>query len=774
MKISKRRLRILFICTTFAAHLCSMQKAQTTSLYFSSQQTATDNNYSLNNMKFKSITILAAVILTVCACNKPSKADLMRQQMREKDSLQYVQALKTRNYSDSLLQTLLPEVDPLLKDFLYEKDSAYEDNGHYVHKLLRTDKNTARNYLQAYVSDDRHLTLQSYYYGAAPVNQHGIRLSFDEGFVEAEGTNHRFEVEGVHEVLTIPEADALRLLEQIALHTESRMQVRLQGTNEPVYYLQRNEKLALADTYRLAVLMSDISTLEHTIRVSDKQIEKYLSKQAARNQAKAASAPSIDDTRNRPARPRVKRPAACKPLRKSAQQTLSAGDKNIAPRGLLILANFQDVRFRDENDHDGFDSLANALNYNYQGATGSAREYFRAQSNGQYVPVFDVIGPVELPHKMAFYGTNDADGLDSNTGDFVMDAVNEADKLGVDYTLYDHNNDGFIDFVYILYAGFSEADKHIADAIWPHNWDMMSNFYYGCTTSKDYYYYSESDYKLPEYDGLWLNDYACSACLRPDETRAGIGTFSHEFGHVLGLPDYYPPQGKDYNTVLPYTPGSWSIMGYGCYINNGKTPCNYSAFDKYYLGWITPSLPAHGENIVLPADGKTAYMVTRDGNMPPDGAETADTVYYIENRQYSGWDIYLPGHGMLIWQVVYNKDDWYNNSPNNGQSLGYTLLTASGVTPYTTATGGQANEDVPFIGADGELPVVLFNRYELRNIKEQDGIISFRFIDTTQPDIETALGQTEPEQQAGKRLQDGRIYIYRSGQTYDLMGNFIR
>ena len=69
---------------------------------------------------------------------------------------------------------------------------------------------------------------------------------------------------------------------------------------------------------------------------------------------------------------------------------------------------------------------------------------------------------------------------------------------------------------------------------------------------------------------------------------------------------------------------------------------------------------------------------------------------------------------------------------------------------------------------------MLFNRYELRNIKEQDGIISFRFIDTTQPDIETVLGQTKTEQQAGKRLQDGRIYIYRSGQTYDLMGNFIR
>lgn len=730
----------------------------------------------MKDMKKHGIVILiSAVLLALCTCNRPSQADIKRQEIRQKDSLQYTQALRTRAYSDSLLQTLLPEVDPLLKDFRYEKDSAYEDHGHYVHTLLQTGKNTARNYLQAYVTDDGHLTLQSYYYDSAPINQHGIHLTLEEGFVEAEGSNHRFDVEGVHEVLTIPEADALRLLEQVAAHTENRIQVTLKGDkNQPVYYLQRNEKAALADTYRLAVLMSDIRTLEHTIRVSDRQIEKYLNKQAAQSQSKAASAPSFDDRRNRPALPRVKRPAARKPVRMTPQNNQAVGDKNIAPRGLLILANFTDVQFRAENDRDGFDSLANALNYTYQDATGSAREYFRKQSNGLYVPVFDVVGPVNLPREMAFYGKNDSQGLDANTGDFVMDAVAQADKQGVDFTLYDNNKDGYIDFVYIIYAGYSEADKHIANAIWPHNWDMMSNFYYGCTTQSYYYYNSENDFRLPKYDGLMLNDYACSACLRPDDTRSGIGTFAHEFGHVLGLPDYYPPTDSYYSQMLPYTPGAWSIMGYGCYNNNGRTPCNYSAFDKYFLGWLTPSLPYHGEEIVLEADGKSAYMITRDGELPPAGAETADTVYYIENRQYNGWDTYLPGHGLLIWQVVYNHDDWYNNTPNNGQTVGYTLLTASGDTPYTTQTFGAAKEGIPFPGTETVQTVTLFNRYELRHIQEQNGIVSFRFIDTTLPYIETDLETTDTDIPTRKRLQNGHIYIYRNEHTYDLTGNILR
>ena len=702
-------------------------------------------------------------------CNKPSTADQMRQAKQEKDSIQYVQALHTKAYSDSLLETLMPEVDPLLKNFKYEKDSAYEDNGHYVHKLLQTDKNTARNYLQAYVTDTRHLTLQSYYYGAKPINQHSLRLTINEGFVEAEGTNHRFDVEGVHEVLTIPETDAIRLLEQVAAHTESRIQVRIQGSSEQVYYLQPNEKLALADTYRLAVLMNDINTLEHTIRVCDKQIEKYLNKQAACSRSKAASTPSIDDNRNRQLLPRVKRPLSCKPLRRIPQDAQSAGDKNIAPRGLLILANFTDVRFREENDHDSFDSLANAISYNYQGATGSAREYFRAQSNGQYVPTFDVVGPVDLQHSMAYYGENDKSGLDAYTGDFVIDAVEAADKSGVDYTLYDHNNDGYIDFVYILYAGFSEADKHIADAIWPHNWDIMSNLYYGYIRPSKYYYYDETDFLLPEYDGLKLNDYACSACLRPDTTRAGIGTFSHEFGHVLGLPDYYPPSDDNYYSVLNNTPGSWSIMGYACYTNNGRTPCNYSAYDKYYLGWLTPSVPKHGEEITLHADGKTAYAITRNGSLPP--AESTDTVYYIENRQYNGWDTYLPGHGLLVWRVIYDKAAWLDNQPNNGNSLGYTLVSASGGTPYTTATFGYAREDVPFPGTDNVQSLTLFDRYELRNIEEKDGVITFRFLDHTQPYEETALEQTLAPDCSKKRMENRQVIIYRNNRVYDLLGN---
>ena len=55
-------------------------------------------------------------------------------------------------------------------------------------------------------------------------------------------------------------------------------------------------------------------------------------------------------------------------------------------------------------------------------------------------------------------------------------------------------------------------------------------------------------------------------------TIDGIGTFAHEFGHCLGLPDFYDTGDGDY-----YGMGSWDIMCLGCYGNNGYTPVGYSA-----------------------------------------------------------------------------------------------------------------------------------------------------------------------------------------------------
>lgn len=444
---------------------------------------------------------------------------------------------------------------------------------------------------------------------------------------------------------------------------------------------------------------------------------------------------------------------------------------NLAPRGLLILVNYTDVQFSSANSQQAFDSLANSTNYTYNGATGSCKQYFTDQSNGKYSPKFDVVGPVTLPQSMAYYGANKADGNDQYVVDFVIDACKGADSLGVDFSQYDNNNDGMVDFVYIIYAGYGEADYGGENTIWPHNWDLISALYYGYTNQKEYFATSETTYKLPEIDGKLINIYACSNEMRKAKNaRSGIGTICHEFSHVLGLPDYYQ---TTTNPVVNQreTPGAWSLMGYGNYLNNGNTPPNYSVYDKYFLGWITPEILDKNQELTIPADGETFFMLTHNEKHVAEGAYRTDTVYYIENRQQEGWDEYLPGHGMLIWRVIFDEEDWYQNCPNDLVAR-YRLISAEKKSsPYTD---DKPKPEVPFPGKSKVTSFEAFSHNGLENIQEINGLITCDFVTTRETPVENIivspqngiwyniLGQPiDPKTYKGVAIHNNKKYLLR-------------
>ena len=426
---------------------------------------------------------------------------------------------------------------------------------------------------------------------------------------------------------------------------------------------------------------------------------------------------------------------------------------NLAPRGLLILVNFSDVQFVENNTQQAFDSLANGDDYTYNGATGSCKQYFTDQSNGKYIPQFDVVGPIQLPHPMAFYGENAADGNDRYVVDFVIDACKGADSLGVDFSEYDNDNNGMVDFVYIIYAGYAESEGAGAATIWPHNWDLISALYFGYTYQKEYFATSATNYKLPEMDGVKLNNYACSNELKKsNNARTGIGTICHEFSHVLGLPDYYL---TTTNPVVDQrnTPGAWSLMGYGNYLNNGNTPPNYSVYDKYYLGWLEPEALSKSQSLEILADGETTYMISRNERHVEAGPYRTDTVYYLENRQQEGWDTYLPGHGLLIWRVIFDEEDWYSNCPNDYIAR-YLLVSAHKMSsPYTT---DKPKPEVPFPGSKNVTQFETFSALNrIENILETDGLITCDFVTVTPTSIDIIPPLSDP---------------LFAGQWYNLMG----
>lgn len=208
----------------------------------------------------------------------PKQVAQRRQAKALEDSITYLEAQRTKAYVDTLLPPLMEQADKLIKRFKYEKNDKYEDYGKYVHRLLATNSNTSRNFIQAYVLDNRKTVVKSYYYGNQRVNQQLVTLSADGEDSDFVGRNHHFEDGAHHEIMTLDEDNALALLNFVSAHQGARVRVKGKGdkpTRNWVYYLNDKEKEALSDTYQLGWLMKDINRLEQMQRVASAQIMRY-------------------------------------------------------------------------------------------------------------------------------------------------------------------------------------------------------------------------------------------------------------------------------------------------------------------------------------------------------------------------------------------------------------------------------------------------------------------------------------------------------------------
>lgn len=372
------------------------------------------------------------------------------------------------------------------------------------------------------------------------------------------------------------------------------------------------------------------------------------------------------------ARAGMKRAAAQSGMGLASTRFPSKGDI----RSIAILVNYADVKFRTPNAHDYFYRLLNEEGFSDNGATGSARDFYLQSSNGAFHPTFDVYGPVDLPQNRRYYGGNGASGSDQNPAQMVIDACDLLDGE-VDFSRYDADDDGIIDNIYVFYADTGEASGGPAESVWPHSWDVYSG---GGGSHR--------------YDGVLLNHYACSNEWMTTYTPAapdGIGTFCHEFGHVLGLPDLY-------DTANQYSNknglGTWAIMAGGSYNNESRTPPTFSAYERNALGWLDIDVIEGAATVELEhvlSSNNAALMAVPNKNRE---------FFLFENRQPYSWDKYLPDHGMLVWHIDFDQDVFNRNVVNNTSTHQYVDVVESGGPSYKTGdNNATVGKYVAFPGA---------------------------------------------------------------------------
>lgn len=313
-----------------------------------------------------------------------------------------------------------------------------------------------------------------------------------------------------------------------------------------------------------------------------------------------------------------------------------ANTLNGTRRGLVILMQFSDRSFTVANPKEYFTKFFNGENFHDNGMTGSVHEYFSQQSYGKFDLQFDVVGPFTTQKTMKYYGANSGSSKDGNVQDMVEEAVKAA-NAEVNFKDYDWDENGEVDQVFLIYAGYGENYGADSNCIWPHE--------------------SSIDYKDIYLDGVKIATYGCGCELKgtSGSTIEGIGTACHEFSHCMGLMDHYDT-GNSYN----YAMGSWDLMCSGNYNGGSLTPASYTAYERWVSGWLEPvevNSMKEVKNMKPLTDAPEAYILYNDANR--------NEYYLLENRQKKGFDAALAGHGLLVVHVDYNESDWANNTINN-------------------------------------------------------------------------------------------------------------
>lgn len=338
-----------------------------------------------------------------------------------------------------------------------------------------------------------------------------------------------------------------------------------------------------------------------------------------------------------------------------------------AKKELVILINFADVNMQITKEE--FSNMLNSADYNapvkmvspnsslnltYQ---GSAVDYFKDNSFNAFNTTFDVIGPVTLPESMAYYGANDIEGSDVKPREMIIDACKAAANI-TDLSAYKSTAPGresFVDGIFVFFPGIG-ANEGNDNNIWPHRWSCE-----GMGGDKNNIG-----------NGVLIGGYACASELSKYPSgnigATGIGTFCHEYSHVLGLVDMYD---TDYeNNGYSIGLGNISLMASGCYKHHGLIPTGYTLFEKWNAGFIDQFkvITKPESSITIKPDDKFIYAIVNGEN-----PNKFNEFFYLEARSgiVNDWDRMLVKEkdrehwGLAVYHVHYHNGSDNMNDPSN-------------------------------------------------------------------------------------------------------------
>ena len=291
----------------------------------------------------------------------------------------------------------------------------------------------------------------------------------------------------------------------------------------------------------------------------------------------------------------------------AGEQAMRAQEEH---RALIVPVKFNDLQI--STPAETLDSLA-----------GELSKYYNAQFRDSINFVFDVFREVPVNGSYATFGTNQSFRRDSIAHKMAL-TIYKTLYDQMDFSIYDNDRDGFVNDIILLTPGIPESAGGGEDQFWPQYIELES---------KD----------IPYSLRIRLLGFAIAPEMDASGKTAGISIMAHEFGHILGLKDFYDTDDDFSGGTCPGL-GISSIMDHGLNNDSGNTPPNLNAIEREILGT--------GRCVVLDSGGEYVLEpIHRGGLYFKLPTQEENRYYLIENRFAEGYDAYIGGSGMLIYKI---------------------------------------------------------------------------------------------------------------------------
>jgi immune inhibitor A len=316
----------------------------------------------------------------------------------------------------------------------------------------------------------------------------------------------------------------------------------------------------------------------------------------------------------------------------------------------------------------------------FNGSGESMKSYYQQVSGGRYTVDNTVQGWTKVPYNGAYYGANPRED-EGGSWDFIEDTGNSwyADKVAelgsksaVDAYLADFDKwdrydfdgdknynepDGYIDHFQAIHAGEGEEAGASPDAIWSHRWYVNGTDFGSTGPSVNGTPVLYGGARIGD-SSYFIGDYT----VEPE--NGGLGVFVHEYGHDLGLPDFYDTSGGDNGTAFWTTMSSGSWLGHGEATEDGigTTPGSFGPDEKLALGWLD-------HQVVNPGQSGTYQLSAAGLKTPVRGTTQAVAVNLPDEETTTEYT--TPPDGTHAW--------WSGRADNLNNTLARSVPAASSV-----------------------------------------------------------------------------------------------